>query len=167
MPAPGVTDLSELLRSMRPSLDTQNTYIYSTIPFSTAGQRSLPFIPPDLSIEALIRETEGWTLITPFSSLETHPEFFVRHDQSTGSTADGEPKARWTFECSKFTLQVQSSLEAVGLTGAVCAALTPVGVSCNVVAGFYHDHVFVERGDEGKAMEALGELIKKAGGGVE
>ena len=167
MSAPGVTDLSELLRSMQPNLDTQTTYIYSTISFSSPHQTTLPYISADLPIEALIREAEGWTLITPSSSLKSHADFFIQHDQAADLHISTErPQARWLFEYSKITLLVQSSLEAVGLTGAICAALTPVGVSCNVVAGFYQDHIFVQRGDEEKAMAALGKLIREAGGEV-
>ena len=50
---------------------------------------------------------------------------------------------------------VHSSLAAVGLTAAVAAALADHGISANVVAAFYHDHIFVpaERAEE--ALAAL------------
>ena len=56
------------------------------------------------------------------------------------------------------TLRVHSSLAAVGLTAAVATALTGVGISCNVVAGYFHDHLFVpvDRGQE--AVEVLSSL---------
>jgi hypothetical protein len=41
------------------------------------------------------------------------------------------------------TLQVHSSLEAVGLTAAVAEALSEQGISANVMAAYFHDHVFV------------------------
>jgi hypothetical protein len=60
------------------------------------------------------------------------------------------------------TLQVQSSLEAVGLLAAVSAELSAHGISCNVVSAFHHDHLFVplERGEE--ALELLREVSQRA-----
>lgn len=53
------------------------------------------------------------------------------------------------------TLTVHSSLEAVGLTAAFSKALSDHQISCNVVAAFYHDHIFVNKKDTQKAMEIL------------
>lgn len=61
----------------------------------------------------------------------------------------------YSFVASWITLTVHSSLEAVGLTAAFSTALTNAGISCNVVAGFYHDHIFVPVKDTTKAMESL------------
>jgi hypothetical protein len=61
----------------------------------------------------------------------------------------------YTFIASWITLTVYSSLEAVGLTAAFSRALSEGGISCNVVAAFYHDHIFVDRKDAKKAMEIL------------
>jgi uncharacterized protein len=56
------------------------------------------------------------------------------------------------------TLTVHSSLEAVGLTAAVSKTLTDANISCNIVAAFYHDHIFVPTKDTERAMAALQKL---------
>lgn len=56
------------------------------------------------------------------------------------------------------TLSVHSSLLAVGFIAEIARVLGKEGVSCNVVAGFYHDHVFVPAGDAERAMCALERL---------
>ena len=61
-------------------------------------------------------------------------------------------------EWARISLTVHSDLAAVGLTAAIAAALTSRGISANVVAGFYHDHVFVPWDRRGDAMAALREL---------
>jgi hypothetical protein len=48
------------------------------------------------------------------------------------------------------------------MTAAMSAALTAEGVSANVVAAYYHDHIFVPAADADKAMAALASLAEKA-----
>ena len=62
---------------------------------------------------------------------------------------------KYSFIASWITLTIHSSLEAVGLTAAFSKALSENGISCNVVAAFYHDHIFVNRKDTEKAIEIL------------
>lgn len=59
---------------------------------------------------------------------------------------------------SWITLNVYSSLEAVGLTAAFSKALADAGISCNVVAAFHHDHIFVAKDEAQRAMMALKDL---------
>jgi hypothetical protein len=84
---------------------------------------------------ATFREAEGTTLIVPWERAE---EFDVC----------SEPMAR-------ITLNIHSSLEAVGLTAAVSQALASEAISANVVAGFYHDHIFVPQTAGERAVACL------------
>jgi hypothetical protein len=60
------------------------------------------------------------------------------------------------FRC--ITLGVHSSLEAVGLTAAVSTRLTELGISANVIAAHFHDHVFVPSSEAERALDALHRL---------
>jgi hypothetical protein len=64
-------------------------------------------------------------------------------------------KLDYSFIASWITLTVHSSLAAVGLTAAFSTALSEEGISCNVVAAFYHDHIFVDKKDTEKAIGIL------------
>ena len=66
----------------------------------------------------------------------------------------------YSFIASWITLTVHSALEAVGLTAAFSKALSDNGISCNVVAAYYHDHIFVDKKDTDKAMEILNGFSK-------
>ncbi|MGN6741797.1 MAG: ACT domain-containing protein [Amnibacterium sp.] len=65
---------------------------------------------------------------------------------------------RFDWVGSWITLRVHSALDAVGLTAAVSRTLADAGISCNVLAGAFHDHLLVpaERADE--ALRLLGSL---------
>jgi uncharacterized protein len=66
----------------------------------------------------------------------------------------------YSYIAAWITLTVHSSLEAVGLTAAFAKALSNANISCNVVAAFYHDHIFVAKADSDKAMQVLYSLSK-------
>lgn len=61
----------------------------------------------------------------------------------------------FSYIASWITLEVHSSLAAVGLTAAFSQALGSANISCNVVAAYLHDHIFVDENDALKAMDVL------------
>jgi uncharacterized protein len=85
--------------------------------------------------EALVREQEGVSVVLERGRAD---ELGLAYD----------------FVAAWITLSVHSALEAVGLTAAVAAALTEAGISCNVIAGYHHDHLLVpaDRADEAVAV---------------
>lgn len=87
---------------------------------------------------ALVAEDEGMTVIAPLSLVPA--------------------EAAW----ARISLTLHSDLAAVGLTAAFARALAEVGISANVVAGFYHDHIFVPWERRGDAMAALKALARDA-----
>jgi uncharacterized protein len=67
---------------------------------------------------------------------------------------------KYTATMGWITLNVHSSLEAVGLTATFSQALAAEGISCNVVAAYYHDHIFINFEYAEKAMSALRKLAE-------
>lgn len=121
-----MSDLTLLLRALEPVLN-QGVYVYSSVP-AESDLRAIPHL-------ATLHEAEGITVI-------------VRE-------ADALPaKLPILFRAAWITLSVHSDLNAVGLTAAVAVSLGNAGISCNIVAGAYHDHIFVpvERADEALAL---------------
>jgi len=128
----GEKDLQKLLKHMQPVLNT-GEYVFSVTKNIDGILRS------DTLFE--FKEAEGTTVV-----LEKEKAIFL--------------KLKYQFICSWITLKIHSSLDAVGLTAAFSSALTTHNISCNVVAGFYHDHIFVDTKDTTKAMEVLTSLSK-------
>lgn len=127
---PGETDLEILIKHMRPKLQ-EGEYVFCTV-------ESLEVISMQ-EVISLFREEEAVTLI-------------VRKE-----TAD-RLNLPYSFVAAWIMLTVHSSLDAVGLTAAFSRALGDEGISCNVVAAYYHDHIFVNFQDAQKAMTVLQKL---------
>src|SRR5262245_36479518 len=95
-----------------------------------------PALVDKLNPLGFFREQESITLILPRSRAD-------------------EALLTYSSVMAWITLDVHSSLEAVGLTAAVSAALAEANISCNVVAAYYHDHIFVPIADAQRAVEVL------------
>ena len=61
----------------------------------------------------------------------------------------------YQYVAAWITLRIHSALDAVGLTAAISTHLARNGISCNVVAGYHHDHLFVAIEDADRALESL------------
>ena len=59
------------------------------------------------------------------------------------------------FRSRMITLNVHSSLEAVGFLAAITARLAAAGMGVNPVSGYFHDHLFVPADRAEKAMAIL------------
>ncbi len=130
----GERDLDSLLRCLKPELNA-GEYV-----FCSAQTDSLP---EDAETVGWFRECEGTTFILP------------RHR----ADALGLP---YSFVSAWITLTVHSALEAVGLTAAVSQTLAGAGISCNVVAASFHDHLFVPVREAGRAMDVLQQLSARS-----
>ncbi|WP_100644620.1 ACT domain-containing protein [Alteromonas facilis] len=126
----GINDLATLLSQLQPICD-KHDYVFCCSP-----RNELPdgFVP-----KATFREAEGLTIVCLQSDAE---------------------KAGLDYEAifSCITLSVHSSLQAVGLTAAVSKVLADNGISANVIAAYYHDHIFVPKQDTEHAIQLLGSL---------
>ena len=98
---------------------------------------------PDAQIHASIQETEGVSYVLERSDADRL----------------GLP---YDFVAGWISLTVHSALDAVGLTAAVSAALTNHEISCNVLAGLFHDHLLVPISRVDEAVAVIADLAKNA-----
>ena len=124
----GETDLQKLLATMSPEL-LPDTYVFCTVQ-GIYGDYN------ELSPLASFTESEGLTLV-------------LTEEKAKGAGLSYETVFKG------ITLTVHSSLNAVGLTAAVSSQLAEKGISANVIAAYYHDHIFVQAEKATLAIEAL------------
>ncbi len=85
------------------------------------------------------REAEGLTVISTRESAASH-------------------NLEYTFLSRMITLNIHSSLEAVGFMAAISSQLTKYKIGANPVSAYFHDHLLVPLGKEDEAMKGLAEL---------
>jgi hypothetical protein len=129
----GETDLGKLISTMQPVLG-EPEYVFASL------DRDSPITVTALAPLGMFYEKEGLTVIVLKSTADI-----------LGITYQG------VYQC--ITLKVHSSLEAVGLTAAVSCALANEGISANVVAAYYHDHIFVPVAKANQALSCLLKLV--------
>lgn len=126
----GEKNINALIKNVKPQLHP-GRFVFVVVP-------EIGNIPVS-EVIALFREEEGFTLILK---------------RKTADKLDLE----YSFIAAWITLNVHSSLEAVGLTAKVSEALAKAGISCNALAAYYHDHIFVPYKDKDRAVAALRNL---------
>lgn len=124
------TNLTILLQNLKPTLNP-GEYVFCTI--SSVGKINME------EIIMIFKESESFTVVL---LREAADKIGLGYD----------------VVYSWITLTVHSSLEAIGLTAAFSNALSDQNISCNVVAGFYHDHIFVNIKDTAASIHALEKL---------
>jgi hypothetical protein len=130
------SNLQQLLRTLEPDLQ-EGVFVFASLPHDTdfAG----------LDAIATFREREGLTVVVAEAVALNHqlPVLF---------------RAAW------ITLRLHSELQTVGLTAAFSGALAKAGISCNVMAGACHDHLFVPVEQASRAMATLRDLQHRSEG---
>ena len=126
-----VVELDQLLKSMSPEMQV-GEYAFCTLACDDFNYKQLNPL-------ASFKESEGITVIV---SVEVAIQ----------------EKLAFSGTFKQITLTVHSSLQAVGLTAAVAGKLASYGISANVVAAYYHDHIFVQTEKAQQALLALKEL---------
>ena len=127
----GETNLNKLLESMSPEL-MPGEYVFCSVNGEYCDFQ-------ELSPLATFREVEGLTLVIT-------KEVAMANQLPFESVFKG------------ITLTIHSSLDAVGLTAAISTKLAEKGISANVIAAYYHDHIFVQIEKAELAIEALREF---------
>ncbi len=123
----GEMNLGELLRTLTAQL-VEGVYVFATLPDGS--------VPESITTRMVFREAEGTTLILRKTEAET---FGLDYE----------------FPCRMITLNVHSSLEAVGFIARIASELAKHDMGVNPVSGFFHDHLFVPDGREHDAMRIL------------
>ncbi|NJB72715.1 hypothetical protein GGR42_003206 [Saonia flava] len=129
----GEKNLEKLVKEMKPELNA-GTYVFVSVATTVGIERKY--------ILCQFNEKEGITLVLEQKHADTY-------------------KLSYDYVASWIRLNVHSSLDAVGLTALFSSELAKHEISCNVISGYYHDHIFVNNKDGQKAINVLLELTKK------
>ena len=132
---PGERDLNALLATMQPLLAEERFVFVTGVDDSLARGAVRPVMT--------FREREGSTWI-------------VTEAEAGALGLTG------SYPCRMITLNVHSSLEAIGFLAAITTALASHGISMNAVSAFYHDHLFVLVDKAAEALSILHALSAQA-----
>ena len=128
----GEKDLKVLLSNLMPRL-LPDTYVFCIIEGGSYGNLG------EANPIASFQETEGLSLILSKTDADKH-------------------RLKYEGEYKGISLDVHSSLEAVGMTAAIATKLTAHNISANIIAAFHHDHLFIPSKDAEKALDLLRDI---------
>jgi len=128
----GEESLAQLIKGMTPILNEGEYVFVTVIDFNQ--------IDRDITI-CEFKEKEGITIVIERNKAD-------------------ELNLTYDYIASWITLMIHSSLNAVGLTALFSTELAKNNISCNVISGYYHDHIFVNTVDSNNAITVLIALSK-------
>ena len=124
----GETQIEILLENIQPLLSSEE-YVFCSIESEDLKNLNLNPI-------GTFREKEGLTLILNKKEADSH-------------------QLAYSAIFSMITLEVHSSLEAVGFIAAIATKLAQHNISVNPVSAYYHDHLFIPVTRSQEAMNLL------------
>jgi len=130
----GEMNLQILLRNMQPVKHEE--YAFCVLDDATYSALSIRPL-------ATFQEQEGLTVILPRADADVH-------------------NLPYSYAGTLITLNVHSSLNAVGFLAKITAKLASHGLSLNAFSPVHHDHIFVKPDEADRAMSLLLELSNEA-----
>lgn len=127
---PGEMNLSEVFKSLNVSCDD--------VAYGFVSVKNTQFKFED-GMLGTFQEKEGITIIAT-------NEYLTQHEL--------QPEVLF----AKLTVEVETSLQLIGLTAVLATKLAEQNISANVIAGYFHDHIFVQYDARKKALEVLNSL---------
>ena len=126
-------DINYILQNLSPQLN-EGVFVFCTVDNTLNLE--------EIDIEASVIESEGRTIV-------------LRKE-----IAD-QLNLSYNVIMSWITLNVNTSLELVGLSAIISKKFTDNDISYNPIAGYFHDHIFVPIKDTNMAIKLLHNLSQK------
>jgi hypothetical protein len=145
----GEQSLPRLIKSMRPTLDSSlaDVFVFATVSAESAQVPQLLSADISADVKMIFKENEAWTVILTRSRAE-------------------QLGLQYIFPCRQITLNVHSSLDAVGFLATVTARLAKLEIGVNPVSAYFHDHLFVPDGKEHAAVAELERMAAESVDGI-